>query len=39
MQEEIESTKLENRELRAEIEKFKILVNELIANQTGQGNK
>jgi hypothetical protein len=35
----IESVKQDNRHLRSEIDELKSLVNTLVANQTGQGNK
>jgi hypothetical protein len=38
-QQEIESTKQENRQLKSEIDELKTLVNRLIANQTAQVNK
>jgi hypothetical protein len=38
-QEQIESTKLENQQLRSELEELKSLVNTLIANRAGQENK
>ena len=38
-QQQIESTKQENQQLRSELDELKTLVNTLVANQTGQGNK
>jgi hypothetical protein len=38
-QQQIESTKQENQQLRSELDELKVLVNTLVANQAGQGNK
>jgi hypothetical protein len=38
-QQQIESQKQENQQLRLELDELKSLVNTLVANQTGQGNK
>jgi Chaperone of endosialidase/Head domain of trimeric autotransporter adhesin len=39
MREEIESTIKENQQLRSELDELKSLVNNLVTNQSGQGNK
>jgi hypothetical protein len=38
-QQQIETQKQENQQLRSELDELKSLVNTLVANQTGQGNK
>jgi hypothetical protein len=38
-QQQIESQKQENQQLRSELGELKTLVNTLVANQAGQGNK